>query len=237
MLMVRENANEKSVPPYRKGEFFKALPAAALADLEPLLFPTSHPANIVLFTETQPAAGIDVVLEGEVKLSINSSDGRRLSFHIAKAGEVLGLSSTLSGGAYEMTADTLYPAKIAHISRQVFLQFLTRHPEAYQTVTRDMAAASTLPASNCAWWACLPRCPNGWPACCWCGATSPARIRDRRALPPVDHARRDRRVYRRLARNRYAHAEHLSRIATWWRSTDARSLFPAAMLWRATHAV
>ena len=31
-----------------------------------------------------------------------------------------------------MTADTLYPAKIAHISRQVFLQFLTRHPDVYQ---------------------------------------------------------------------------------------------------------
>jgi len=49
--------------------------------------------------------------------STRASDGRRLAFHIAKAGEVLGLSSTLTGGSYEMTADTLYPAKIAHISR------------------------------------------------------------------------------------------------------------------------
>ena len=54
---------------------------------------------------------------------MNSSDGRRLSFRIAKAGEVLGLSSTLSGAPYEMTADTLYPARIAHISRQAFLRF------------------------------------------------------------------------------------------------------------------
>ena len=126
-----ETTNQASVPSYRKGEFFKALSAAALADLEPLLAPSTYPSGMVLFTETQPASGIYVVLEGEVKLSINSSDGRRLSFHIAKAGEVLGLSPTLSGGEYEMTADTLYPAKIAHISRQVFLQFLSRHPDVY----------------------------------------------------------------------------------------------------------
>ncbi len=123
MQTRHESTNQATVPSYRKGEFFKALPAAALADLEPLLAPSTYPSNMVLFTETQPASGIYVVLDGEVKLSINSSDGRRLSFHIAKAGEVLGLSSTLSGGEYEMTADTLYPAKIAHISRQVFLQF------------------------------------------------------------------------------------------------------------------
>jgi len=134
-----ETAINAGLPYHRKGEFFKALPAAALADLEPLLAPSSYPSNVVLFSETQPASGIYVLLEGEVKLSINSSDGRRLSFHIAKAGEVLGLSSTLSGGAYEMTADTLYPAKIAHISRQVFLQFLSGHPEVYPIVTREIS--------------------------------------------------------------------------------------------------
>src|ERR1700728_5021620 len=97
--------NQMGVPSYRKGEFFKALPAAALTDLEPLLMPSTYPSNMVLFSETQPSSGIYVVLEGEVKLSINSSDGRRLAFHIAKAGEVLGLSCVLNGGEYEMTAD------------------------------------------------------------------------------------------------------------------------------------
>jgi CRP/FNR family cyclic AMP-dependent transcriptional regulator len=138
MQATHEIANQANVPSYRKGEFFKALPAEALADLERLLAPSNYPAGIALFSETEPASGIYVVLEGEVKLSINSPDGRRLSFRIAKAGEVLGLSAALSGGAYEMTADTLYPAKIAHISQQVFLQFLSRHPAVYQSVAREM---------------------------------------------------------------------------------------------------
>ncbi len=137
-------AKQASLPSYRKGEFFKALPAAALADLEPLLAPSAYPAGMVLFSETQAASGIYVVLEGEVKLSINSRDGRRLSFHIARAGEVLGMSSTLTGGEYEMTADALYPAKVAHISRQVFLQFLARHPDVYPIVIREVSRSFNL---------------------------------------------------------------------------------------------
>jgi len=135
MQSTFEHAN---LPAYRRGEFFNLLSPAAQSDLEALIFPSSYPAHSVLFCETQPATGIVVVLEGEVRLSINSQDGRRLSFRIAKAGEVLGLSSTVSGKEYEMTAETLYPAKIAHVGRNAFLQFLGRHPEAYQTVAREM---------------------------------------------------------------------------------------------------
>lgn len=139
MQTERDRNTDPGVKPYRKSEFFSSLSAQAVADLESMLIPISHPANKVLFSETQPADGVRVVVEGEVKLSINSTDGRRLSLRIAKPGDVLGLSSTLSGNPYEMTADTLYPAKIAHIARQDFLQFLARHPEAYASVTREVS--------------------------------------------------------------------------------------------------
>jgi len=139
MHTERDNSIDGSVKAYRRSEFFSALSAAARADLETLLVPVSHPGSKVLFTETQPSNGVLVVIEGEVRLSINSTEGRRLSLRIAGAGDVLGLSSTLSGNPYEMTADTLYPAKIAHIARQEFLNFLARHPEVYAVVTREVS--------------------------------------------------------------------------------------------------
>jgi len=92
----------------------------------------------MLFSEKDPAQGVFVVLEGEVKLSINSSDGRRLILRIAKRGEILGLDSALSGQASEMTAETLYPCKIARIARRDFLSFMARHPEAYKIVTEEL---------------------------------------------------------------------------------------------------
>ncbi len=136
--------NLKQVPAYRRGEFFTQLSHPALADLESLLFPSAYPAHAVLFAEQEPSSGIVVVLEGEVKLSINSSDGRRLSFCIAKTGEVVGLTATVSGRPHEMTAETLYPAKVAHVTREAFLHFLARHPEVYQTVAHDMMRSFNL---------------------------------------------------------------------------------------------
>jgi len=138
MPTERDNPIHGNIKPYRQSEFFSALSAAAQADLEKMLVPVAHPGNKVLFSETQPSNGVLVVIEGEVRLSINSTDGRRLSLRIVGAGEVLGLSSTLSGNPYEMTADTLYPAKIAHIARQDFLNFLARHSEVYAVVTREV---------------------------------------------------------------------------------------------------
>jgi CRP/FNR family transcriptional regulator, cyclic AMP receptor protein len=135
MQNINEHAN---FPMYHKGEFFNSLSAAARVDLDSLIFPSAYPAHTILFSETQPANGIVIILEGEVRLSINSSEGRRLSFRIAKAGEVLGLSAVVSGKAFEMTAETMYPAKVAHITRQQFLQFLNSHPAAYQTVAVEM---------------------------------------------------------------------------------------------------
>ena len=126
------------------GAFFNKLSPAATKDLASMTFSSSYPAGMILFSEKDPAPGIYIVLEGEVKLSMNSSDGRRLILRIARKGEILGLASALSGKPCEMTAETPYPAKIAPILRRDFLNFLSRHPEVYQTVTEELSRDYTM---------------------------------------------------------------------------------------------
>ena len=70
---------------------------------------------------------------------MNSIDGRRLILRIAKKGEILGLASALSGKPYEVTAETLYPSKLAFVSRRDFLDTLARHPEVYQSLTEELS--------------------------------------------------------------------------------------------------
>lgn len=123
----------------RSGEFFSKLSPAALRDLESMEFPTLYQPGQLLFSEKALPAGIFIVVSGDVKLSINSSDGKRLILSIAKAGEVLGLSSVLSGLPSEMTAEVLYPSRIAVIDRDQFLAFMSRHPEVYQVVTQELS--------------------------------------------------------------------------------------------------
>jgi CRP/FNR family transcriptional regulator len=139
MHTMRETITSNKVQSQRPGDFFKKLSSAALRDLESMEFPTLYQPGQLLFSEKSVPAGIFIVISGEVKLSINSSDGKRLILSIAKAGEVLGLSSVLSALPSEMTAEVLYPSRIAVIERDQFLGFMARHPEVYQVATQELS--------------------------------------------------------------------------------------------------
>jgi CRP/FNR family transcriptional regulator len=139
MQTMRETTTTSRSQTQRSGEFFKKLTPAALRDLESMEFPTLYQPGVQLFSEKSASTGIFIVVSGEVKLSINSSEGKRLILSIAKAGEVLGLSSVLSGLPSEMTAEVLYPSRIAVIDRDQFLAFMGRHPEVYQVVTPELS--------------------------------------------------------------------------------------------------
>ncbi len=130
--------------PQAAGEFFNKLPQEAQKDLQSVSHQSSFPSGKVLFTENDPVSAVHIILEGEVKLSMNSSEGKRLSLRIAKKGEVLGLASALSGRPCEMTAETLYPVKIASIRRADFLNFLARNPEVYRAVTDELSRSYTM---------------------------------------------------------------------------------------------
>ena len=139
MLTTRDTMNTSKGQTQRAGEFFKRLSPAALRDLESMEFPTLYQPGMMLFSEKTTPAGIFIVLSGEVKLSINSSEGKRLILSIAKSGEVLGLSSVMSALPSEMTAEVLYPSRIAIIERDQFIAFMGRHPEVYQVVTQELS--------------------------------------------------------------------------------------------------
>lgn len=124
----------------RGNGFFCQLPSPALKDLDALKFVSAYPQDAVLFMEKQASRGVYVLCEGEVKLSISSSEGKTLILRIAKPGDVLGLTATLGGTPHEVTAETLRPCQVAFIRGDAFLRFLAQHPEAYPAVARQMGS-------------------------------------------------------------------------------------------------
>ncbi len=100
---------------------------------------SSYPAGCQILSEQESPQGVFLILSGEVKLSVNSSEGRRLILRIAKKGEIIGLASALTGNPCELTAETLYPASLAFIPRREFLNFLSRNPDFYQAVTMELS--------------------------------------------------------------------------------------------------
>jgi CRP/FNR family transcriptional regulator len=92
----------------------------------------------MLFLENESARGVFLLCSGQVKLSVSSSSGKILILRIAKPGEMLGLTATISGVPYEASAEVLHPAQVAFIRRQDFLRFYSKHPEVYQAVIRQL---------------------------------------------------------------------------------------------------
>ena len=138
MQSMDESTSSSNGHVTRVGEFFRKLSPSALLDVAALEFPTSYKPGAILFGEKAASPAIFIILSGEVKLSISSSGGKRLILSIAKAGEILGLSSTLSGLSRNSTAEVMCRSKIAVIGRSPFLRFLSRHPAAYQAVTEEL---------------------------------------------------------------------------------------------------
>lgn len=119
--------------------FFCQLSTGAVKDLDAIKFSSAYPEGAVLFIERQPTRGVYILCEGQVKLSISSSEGKRVILRIAKAGEVLGLVSALAGTPHEVTAETLRPSQVAFIPRDAFLRFIAKHPEAYPIIASQLA--------------------------------------------------------------------------------------------------
>lgn len=124
---------------YRKGEFLKQTSDEELFDLASNSERFSCRGTALILEEGQKPARVLLLLEGRAKLSLNSIDGRRLIIGFASPGEILGLTSVVSGLPYEITAEAQFPCMISSLPRQSFLDFLVRSPIACQNVTRQLS--------------------------------------------------------------------------------------------------
>jgi CRP/FNR family transcriptional regulator len=111
-----------------------------MREFESLAAHFSCKQNAVLFAEKQKPSNILFLLDGNVKLTMNSILGERLTLATATPGEILGLAATLGGSSYEMTAIALFPCRIDSLPRQSFLDFLFRYPVAMRNSARLLCA-------------------------------------------------------------------------------------------------
>lgn len=118
---------------------FCNLPESNLAALEPLKITKTYPKGATLFFEGQPSDGIYVLCRGLVKLSTCSRDGKAIILRIARAGQVLGLSATISDSVYEATAKVLAPSLASFVRKPDFLNFLRENPEACFNAAKQLS--------------------------------------------------------------------------------------------------
>jgi CRP/FNR family transcriptional regulator len=124
---------------YRKSEFFGQNSDEAVFDFFSISERFFYPGAALIVREGQKPASVLLLLEGKVKLSLNSSDGRRLIIGFSSPGEILGLTTVVSGDPYQITAEAQFPCIFSSLPRQSFLDFLLRSPVACRNVTRQLS--------------------------------------------------------------------------------------------------
>jgi len=125
----------------KKVGFFCQLTPKAVKDFDAIKSNSAYPQGAILFMEKQDPRGVFVLCEGEVKLTISSSEGKTLILKISKPGEILGLMAVLSGKPYELTAETVHPCQVAFIRREDFLRFVAEHPEASPAIVKQLTSS------------------------------------------------------------------------------------------------
>ncbi len=123
----------------RSATVFCNLPEAEIRQLDSMKFTSAYPKGSVLFVEQQEPRGIYIVCSGKVKLTASSSEGRTLILSIAEPGEVLGLSASILGTPYEVTAETLEPCQINFIKREDFSGFMAGSPEVCMRTAQSLS--------------------------------------------------------------------------------------------------
>lgn len=114
----------------RREGYFCSLSNLSLSAFEEINHQAVYPKGTVLFLEGQSPRGVWVLCAGRAKLSACSREGKSLILQIAEPGQLLGLSATLSGEPYELTAETLEPSQAAFVKREDFLLYLKENGEA-----------------------------------------------------------------------------------------------------------
>jgi CRP/FNR family transcriptional regulator, cyclic AMP receptor protein len=124
---------------YRTLRMFCNLSPDALHDFDQIGVQVTVPRGSIIFYEGDSAISVTVLCEGQVKLSCSSAEGRTLILKIAMGGDVLGLSSVISGSVYEVTAEALEASIVKTIPKDSFLRFLDKHGQGSMHAAKALA--------------------------------------------------------------------------------------------------
>ena len=108
-------------------------------ELNSLAFRVSLPGGSTVFQEGNEANGIFILRKGRTKVTMNSELGRTIILYLAAPGELLGLSSVISGTPRQVSAVTIEPCDLDLVRRDDFLDFLNSHETQFRAALDELA--------------------------------------------------------------------------------------------------
>jgi CRP-like cAMP-binding protein len=112
----------------QRSALFAALDEADILAVLGLAHSERHPAKHVIFHEGEEGDRLLLLLEGRVKVSLSSAEGKEAILSILEPGQLIGEMSLLDGGHRSATVTTMDACRFLVIWRRDFLGFLERRP-------------------------------------------------------------------------------------------------------------
>jgi CRP-like cAMP-binding protein len=127
-----------------------AFPVKATSDVLGTLASLGQPciffSLVTLDSDRHALDRVFAVHSGEVELYAHVVDGGRQTLHVERAGDIIGLTSVLTGSRPTVNAAKKVTSTITSIDKEVFLGFLSRHSELGNAM--GIATSSWLSESN-----------------------------------------------------------------------------------------
>lgn len=115
-------------------ELLGALPTEAALEFDGLGARRRFPSGTALFLEGDPAHELLVLLNGTVKVSVGSADGREVVLDVFEPPALLGELSVIDGRPRSATVTALSPVEVLTVPAAEFNRFLDRHPQALRAL-------------------------------------------------------------------------------------------------------
>ncbi len=123
-----------------KTHLFSGLNASDLAAIALAMRPADFAANQSIFQRGDPGRELYLVVDGRVRLSILSAEGRELSFAHATAGQAFGEMATLDGGVRSADATAVTKVSAMTLSQPVLNRLMDASPALARAVIRFLCA-------------------------------------------------------------------------------------------------
>jgi CRP-like cAMP-binding protein len=113
----------------RNHVLFRDLPPPIIERIGSYMKIRKIPRGTTLFTKGDPGTGLIGVLQGSVKISVASADGRDIVLNIIHEGEIFGEIALLDGHSRTADATAMTDCELMVIERRDFIQFLRSQPD------------------------------------------------------------------------------------------------------------
>lgn len=122
-----------------KGSVFAECDEKQLSDLLAVGTIQATKANEEILRQGDEGTSLVIILDGVVRISMVTPNGREIILDYAEAGAVLGEIAVLDGEPRTASAIAMWPGRLLRLSRNAFEGFIERHPKVAIRLLREMA--------------------------------------------------------------------------------------------------